>query len=75
MVKVPTLRRFLPKPLKVPSLARSYEMNDDDDDEMMMTFWVFDFYETFICYRGYFKLNFYISKKMQKDFLMVLKIW
>ena len=23
----------------------------------MMTFWVFDFYETFICYMRYFKLN------------------
>ena len=61
--------------LKVPS----YEMNDDDDDDemmmMMMTFWVFDFYVTFICYREYFKLNCYISKKVQKNFLMGFKIW
>ena len=40
-----------------------------------MTFWVFDFYETFICYRGYLKLNCYIGKKGQKNFLMGLKIW
>ena len=33
-------------------------MNDDE-----MTFWVFDFYENFICYSGYFKLNCYIGKK------------
>ena len=53
-------------------------MNDDDeddDDDEMMTFWVFDFYETFICYRGSFKLNCYIGKKVQKNFLMGLKIW
>ena len=42
---------------------------------MMSKFWVFDFYETFICYRGYFKLNCYIGKKVQKNFLMGLKIW
>ena len=49
--------------------------NDDDEMMMMMTFWVFDFYETFICYRGVLKLNFYIGKKVQKKFLMGLKIW
>ena len=38
-------------------------------------FWVFDFYETFICYRGVLRLNWYIGKKVQKNFLMGLKIW
>ena len=35
----------------------------------------FYFYETFICYRGCLKFNFYISKKVQKNLLMGLKIW
>ena len=35
-LKLPNLARSMPKPLKVPI----YEMN-----EMMMTFWVFDFYQ------------------------------
>ena len=39
----------------------------------MMTFLVFDFYETFILYRGGFKLNFSIGKKVQKNLLMGLK--
>ena len=38
-------------------------------------FWVFDLYETFICYRGCLNLNCYIGKKVQKIFLMGLKIW
>ena len=38
-------------------------------------FWVFDFYETFICYRGCLNLNCYIVKKVQKKFLMGFKIW
>ena len=51
------------------------------NDEMMKwwmkwsKFWVFDFYETFICYRGVLRLNCYIGKKVQKNFLMGLKIW
>ena len=51
--------------------------DDDDDDEMMMMsqFWVFDPDETFICYRGCLNLRCYISKKVQKNFLMGLKIW
>ena len=49
-------------------------MNDDDDDGMSK-FWVFDFDETFICYRGVLNLNCYIGKKVQKNFLMGLKIW
>ena len=31
--------------------------------------------ETFICYRKGLNLNCYISKKVQKNFLMGLKIW
>ena len=42
---------------------------------MMRKFWVFDFYETFICYVGCLNLNCYISKKVQKNFLMGFKIW
>ena len=38
-------------------------------------FWVFDSYETFICFREVLNLSFYISKKVQKNFLMGLKIW
>ena len=38
-------------------------------------FWVFDFYETFICYRGCLNLSCYIVKKVQKNFLMGFKIW
>merc|ERR1711973_1052346 len=45
------------------------------NDEMMSQIWVFDFYETFICYGGCINLNFYISKKVQKNFLMGFKIW
>ena len=49
----------------------------DEMNEMkwwMITFWVFYFYETFICYRWYFILNCYIGKKVQKKFLMGFKI-
>ena len=42
------------------------KLNDDEMMMMMMTFWVFDFYEILICYRKYFKLNCYISKKVKK---------
>ena len=35
---------------------------------MMMTFWVSDFYETFICYRRYFNLYSYIGKKNTEHF-------
>ena len=38
-------------------------------------FWVFKISGTFICYRGCLNLNWYISKKVQKNFLMGLKIW
>ena len=41
----------------------------------VIRFWSFDFYETFICYRGCLNLNCYIGKKVQKNFLMGLKIW
>ena len=40
-----------------------------------MRFGSFVLYETFICYRGCFNLNCYIGKKVQKNFLMGLKIW
>ena len=68
------LERSVPKPLLiVPRCEWWWWWND----EMMKwsKSWVFDFYETFICYRGYFKWNFYIRKKVQKNFLMGLKIW
>ena len=35
----------------------------------------FDGYETFICFRGVLNLNCYIGKKVQKNFLMGLKVW
>ena len=38
-------------------------------------FWVFKISGTFICYRGCLNLNCYIAKKVQKNFLMGLKIW
>ena len=38
-------------------------------------FWVFKISGTFICYRGCLNLNCYIGKKVQKNFLMSLKIW
>ena len=41
----------------------------------MMIFWVFDFYENFIGYRKYFKLNFFIGKIVKKNFFIGLKIW
>ena len=40
-----------------------------------MLFWSFIFRETYIFYRGYFNLNCYIGKKVQKNFLVGLKIW
>ena len=41
----------------------------------MKRFLSFDFYETFICYRGCLNLNSYMSKKVQKNFLVGLKVW
>ena len=38
-------------------------------------FWVFKNSGSFICYRGCLNLNCYIGKKVQKNFLMGLKIW
>ena len=70
-----SLARSMPKPLKVPALARSVQKPLIVNDEMMIRFWSFIFPETYICYRGYFHLNFYIGKKVQKIFLMGLKIW
>ena len=81
---MPSLARSVPKPLKVPSLARYVPKPCVGEvggpqmrhcDEMMSKFWVFDFYETFICYREYLRLNCYIGKKVQKIFLIGLKIW
>ena len=43
--------------------------------KMMIHFWVFDPDETFICYRECPNLKCYIGKKVQKNFLMGLKIW
>ena len=39
----------------------------------MSKFWVLYFYEIFIGYRYCFNLNFYMSKKVQKNFLFGLK--
>ena len=41
----------------------------------VMTFLVFKNSGSFICYRGCLNLNCYIGKKVQKNFLMGLKIW
>merc|ERR1711973_570596 len=45
-----------------------YLHSDDNNDDDESKFWVFDFYETFICYGGCLNLNCYISKKVQKKF-------
>ena len=42
---------------------------------ILIRFWSFIFPETYICYRGCLNLNCYIGKKVQKNFLMGLKIW
>ena len=42
---------------------------------MMNKFWVFDPDETLICYSVCLNFNCYIGKKVQKNFLMGLKIW
>ena len=47
---------------------RSADRNADRNVESK--FWVFDPDETFICYRGCLNLNCYLSKKVQKNFLM-----
>ena len=39
----------------------------------MSTFWVFDYYETFIDYRGFFNLNRYIGKIVQIIFFYGFK--
>ena len=44
-------------------------------NEWVITFWVLYFFGTFICYRECLNLSCYISKKVQKNFLMGLKIW
>ena len=38
-------------------------------------FWSCIFFLTFICFRGVLNLNWYMGKKVQKNFLMGLKIW
>ena len=43
--------------------------------EKWSNFWVFKNYGSFICYRRCLNLNCYIGKKVQKNFLMGLKIW
>ena len=88
-LKVPSLARSVPKPLLIelreagghqPGTYEPLfnlrcrppthcEMNE------MSKFWVFEIYETFICYRRCLNLSCYISKKVQKNFLMGLKIW
>ena len=59
------------------SYSPSYEMKWWwwNNEMMMMTFWVLYFFGTFICYRGCLNLKCYISKKVQKNFLIGLKIW
>ena len=44
------------------------------EKKKVIRFWSFIFPETYICYRGYFNINYYISKKVQKNFIMGLKI-
>ena len=38
-------------------------------------FWFFIFPETYICFRSHFNADCNIGKKVQKNFLMGLKIW
>ena len=56
---------------------RTSEASDCEVSEVkwVIRFGSFVLYETFICYRGCFNLNCYIGKKVQKNFLMGLKIW
>ena len=41
----------------------------------VMVFWAFIFPETNVCYRVYFSLICFVGKKVQKYFLMGLKVW
>ena len=41
----------------------------------VITFLVLYFFGTFICFREVLNLNWYMGKKVQKNFLMGLKIW
>ena len=55
-------------------IVNEMKWNDEMMNEMM-TFWVFDPDETFICYRGCLNLNCYMGKKVHENFLMGLKVW
>ena len=89
-LKVPSLARSVPKPrvggsqnggsrratdASLPSLSTPYQLVVSESEVKVIRFWSFDFPKTFVCYRGYFKLNCYIGKKVQTNFLMGLKIW
>ena len=60
--------------LLLPSLWKVKWVSEWSESEWS-NFWVFKIFGTFICYRGCLNLNCYIGKKVQKNFLMGLKIW
>ena len=45
------------------------------ESEKVMGFWSFNFFETLIYFRSVFNLKRYMSKKVQNNFFMGLKIW
>ena len=88
---MPSLARSVPKPFKVGQEGKVFVPRDSltlrcrpptqlvvkvkKVKSEVKRFLSFYLYETFICYRGCLDLNFYIGKKVQKNFLMGLKIW
>ena len=55
--------------------SRRVIVSESESESEVKRFLSFDFYETFICFRGVLNLNCYIGKKVQKNFLMGLKVW
>ena len=49
-------------------------MKSESEKSEVMGFWSFDFFETFICFRDVLNVKRYMGKKVQKIFLMGLKI-
>ena len=85
LLKVPSLARSVPKPYvaEVGGLQMCHCESEWSESEVKWKvkvkksdpFLVLHFSEFNICYREYFNLNLYIGKKVQKNFLMGLKIW
>ena len=61
--------------LRYPVLGSVCVGEETQREVKVMLFWSFIFSETYICYRGYFQLNFYVGKIVQKNFFMGLKVW